>query len=52
MTTAGEPLHADSAQFELVDFRLYEKRADGSVYEGAYGINVAKVREILDTACP
>ena len=40
-------LKAGSNELELVDFRLYKKEKDGSVYEGIYGINVAKVREII-----
>jgi two-component system chemotaxis response regulator CheV len=32
---------------ELVDFRIYKKMPDGKIYEGIYGINVAKVREII-----
>ena len=31
---------------ELVDFRIY-KQENGSVYEGIYGVNVSKVREII-----
>ncbi len=43
--------HADilkvgSNEMELVDFRIF-KREDGEIYEGIYGINVAKVREII-----
>ncbi len=33
-------------QIELVDFRMYEERKDG-IYEGIYGINIAKVKEII-----
>jgi len=40
-------LKVGSNELELVDFRLYKKEKDGSVYEGVYGINVAKVREII-----
>ena len=40
-------LKAGSNELELVDFRLYKKEKDGSIYEGIYGINVAKVREII-----
>ena len=40
-------LKAGSNELELVDFRLYKKDRDGVVYEGIYGINVAKVREII-----
>jgi len=40
-------LKVGSNELELVDFRLFKKEADGKVYEGIYGINVAKVREII-----
>jgi two-component system chemotaxis response regulator CheV len=32
---------------ELVDFRILKEDSDGSVYEGIYGVNVSKVREII-----
>jgi len=47
MDTRQEALRADSNQIELVDFRIFERQEDDSVYEGIYGINVSKVREIL-----
>ena len=37
-------LKVGSNELELVDFRLYKKEANGNIYEGIYGINVAKVR--------
>ena len=40
-------LKVGSNELELVDFRLFKKELDGQVYEGIYGINVAKVREII-----
>ena len=40
-------LKVGSNELELVDFRLFKKEADGTIYEGIYGINVAKVREII-----
>lgn len=40
-------LQVASNEMELVDFRIYKKMPDGRVYEGVYGINVAKVREII-----
>ncbi|WP_024789298.1 chemotaxis protein [Lebetimonas sp. JH292] len=40
-------LKAGSNELELVDFRIFKKDADGKIYEGIYGINVAKVREII-----
>jgi len=39
-------LKVGSNEMELVDFRLYKKDGD-RVYEGIYGVNVAKVREII-----
>jgi two-component system chemotaxis response regulator CheV len=40
-------LKVGSNELELVDFRIFKKEPDGSIYEGIYGINVAKVREII-----
>ena len=40
-------LKVGSNELELVDFRLFKKELDGKIYEGVYGINVAKVREII-----
>ena len=39
-------LKVGSNEMELVDFRIY-KQEDEKVYEGIYGINVSKVREII-----
>jgi len=39
-------LKVGSNEMELVDFRIL-KFEDGEVYEGIYGINVSKVREII-----
>ena len=39
-------LKVGSNEMELVDFRI-QKQEDGDVYEGIYGINVSKVREII-----
>ncbi len=39
-------LKVGSNEMELVDFRLI-KEEDGKRYEGVYGVNVAKVREII-----
>ncbi len=36
-----------SNEMELVDFRIYEDK-DGEIYEGVYGINVAKVNGIVE----
>ena len=40
-------LKVGSNEMELVDFRICKQEDDGSVYEGIYGINVSKVREII-----
>ena len=47
MNARQEPLRAESNQMELVDFRIFERKPDGGIYEGIYGINVSKVREII-----
>jgi len=39
-------LKVGSNEMELVDFRILKKE-DGEVYEGIYGVNVSKVREII-----
>ncbi len=39
-------LKVGSNEMELVDFRLL-KEENGKIYEGIYGVNVAKVREII-----
>ncbi len=39
-------LKVGTNEMELVDFRIL-KQDDGRVYEGIYGVNVAKVREII-----
>jgi len=39
-------LKVGSNEMELVDFRILKEEEDG-VYEGIYGINVSKVREII-----
>ncbi len=39
-------LKVGSNEMELVDFRLIKKE-NGKIYEGIYGVNVAKVREII-----
>jgi len=39
-------LKVGSNEMELVDFRILKQEADG-VYEGIYGVNVSKVREII-----
>ncbi len=40
-------LKVGSNEMELVDFRILKQEEDGEVYEGIYGINVSKVREII-----
>ena len=39
-------LKVGSNEMELVDFRIF-KQEDDAVYEGIYGVNVSKVREII-----
>lgn len=39
-------LKVGSNEMELVDFRIFKQEENG-VYEGIYGINVSKVREII-----
>jgi two-component system chemotaxis response regulator CheV len=39
-------LKVGSNEMELVDFRIFKKDGD-RIYEGIYGVNVAKVREII-----
>ncbi|MDO7253392.1 chemotaxis protein [Helicobacter cappadocius] len=41
-----EKLKLSSNEIELIDFRIFEMR-DNKPYEGIYGINVAKVQEII-----
>ena len=40
-------LKVGSNDMELVDFRIQRQSRDGSIYEGIYGVNVSKVREII-----
>ncbi len=40
-------LKVGSNEMELVDFRILKQEDDGTIYEGIYGVNVAKVREII-----
>jgi two-component system chemotaxis response regulator CheV len=39
-------LKVGNNEMELVDFRIFRQMGD-EVYEGIYGVNVAKVREII-----
>lgn len=43
---ADNSLKVGSNEMELVDFRIL-KEENGEIYEGIYGINVSKVREII-----
>ena len=40
-------LKVGSNEMELVDFRIMKQEENGETYEGIYGINVSKVREII-----
>ena len=40
-------LKVGSNEMELVDFRIQKQSSDGRIYEGIYGVNVSKVREII-----
>ncbi len=40
-------LKTGSNEMELVDFRIFKQGGDNKVYEGIYGVNVAKVKEII-----
>lgn len=44
--TDDDLLKAGSNEIELVDFRILKKTKDG-IYEGIYGVNVSKVKEII-----
>ena len=46
MTSKKDVLQVGTNELELVDFRIF-KEENGEVYEGIYGINVSKVREII-----
>ena len=46
MTSKRDVLQVGTNELELVDFRIL-KEENGEVYEGIYGINVSKVREII-----
>ncbi len=39
-------LKVGSNEMELVDFRILKQDGD-KIYEGIYGVNVSKVREII-----
>jgi len=42
-----EVLRTGVNELEIVDFRIFEDKEDGSRYEWIMGVNVAKVREVL-----
>lgn len=44
--TIDSSLKVGSNEMELVDFRIF-KEDNGEIYEGIYGVNVSKVREII-----
>ncbi len=46
MASDRDGLKTGTNELELVDFRILKKMGD-SVYEGIYGVNVAKVKEII-----
>jgi len=46
MNEKDDGVKLGSNEIELVDFRIV-KNVNGEIYEGIYGINVAKVREII-----
>ncbi len=46
MGSQGDILQVGTNELELVDFRIF-KEENGEIYEGIYGINVSKVREII-----
>lgn len=47
MSKSDNILLVGSNEMELVDFRICKQESNG-VYEGIYGVNVAKVREIIN----
>ena len=40
-------LNVSNNELEIIEFIIDEKQPDGKVYSGHYGINVAKVLEII-----
>jgi len=46
MQNSDDTLRVGTNEMELVDFRIQKKEGD-RIYEGIYGVNVAKVREII-----
>lgn len=46
MKGQGDVLKVGTNEMELVDFRIFKRDGD-EIYEGIYGVNVSKVREII-----
>ena len=40
-------LETGANELEIIDFRMYEELEDGSIYEWILGVNVAKVKEVI-----
>ncbi|NPA64409.1 MAG: chemotaxis protein CheV [Epsilonproteobacteria bacterium] len=40
-------LETGANELEVIDFRMYEEMEDGSTYEWVLGVNVAKVKEVI-----
>ncbi len=40
-------LETGANELEIIDFRMFEELEDGSVYEWILGVNVAKVKEVI-----
>ncbi len=40
-------LETGANELEIIDFRMFEKLDDGTVYEWILGVNVAKVKEVI-----
>ena len=45
--TQNSLLNVNNNELEIIEFLIEEKQPDGSAYSGHYGINVAKVLEII-----
>ena len=45
--TQNSLLNVNNNELEIIEFLIDEKQTDGSAYSGHYGINVAKVLEII-----
>ena len=46
-TTALDRLTLGQSNFELIEFSLIRHLDDGTTITGLYGVNVAKVREVV-----